>query len=195
MKKILLLLMTFVTLSLAEPADRTGPYIAVGGGYAVFNDDGRMQAAVVDNSYDLNIIGGVFINKYLSVELTYDSFRIFENVYNLNTTKLSVIDVDAKAHYPFWKDQIDLYGAFGAGQLYWSENLNGTVRDANSGVLRGDIGVGFRALEWLTLNVGYRRYFFTLDHNTGTKDSDNNIVYKRYNMDVSSAYANIEVQF
>ncbi|MBU1641761.1 porin family protein [bacterium] len=195
MKKILLTLMTLVTLALAEPADRTGPYIAVGWGYAVFDDDGRMQAPSLDNSYNINLIGGVFINKYLSVELAYDSYKTFENVYNLNTTKISFIDVDAKAHYPFWNDNIDLYGAFGAGQVFWSENLNGIVQDNKSGVLRGDIGVGFRALEWLTMNVGYRRYFFTLDHNTGTKDSENNIIYERYNMKVSSVYVTIEVQF
>jgi hypothetical protein len=195
MKKILSLLMAAVTLTLAEPADRTGPYIAAGGGYALFNDDGRMQAATIDNSYNLNLMGGVFINKYLSVELAYDYFKTFENVYNLNTTKISIIDVDAKAHYPFWHQHIDLYGAFGAGQVFWSENLNGTAHNDKSGVLRGDVGVGFRALEWLTLNIGYRKYFFTLDHNTGTKDSDNNIIYERYNMDVSSVYTTIEVQF
>jgi len=195
MKKILLSLMALVTLALAEPVDRTGPYIAVGWGYAVFNDDGRMQAASLDNAYNLNYIGGVFINKYLSVELAYDSYKTFENVYNLNTTKISVIDVDAKAHYPLWNERIDLYGAFGAGQVFWSENLNGITQSDKSGVLRGDVGVGFRALEWLTMNVGYRRYFFTLDHNTGTKDSENNIIYERYKMKVSSVYATIEVQF
>ena len=195
MKKILVSLMALVTLALAEPADRTGPYIAVGWGYAVLNDDGRMQAASLDNAYNLNFIGGVFINQYLSVELAYDTYKTFENVYNLNTTKISVIDVDAKAHYPFWNDKIDLYGAFGAGQVFWSEDLNGVSQGDKSGVLRGDVGVGFRALEWLTMNVGYRRYYFTLDHNTGTKDSENNIIYERYDMKVSSVYATIEVQF
>jgi hypothetical protein len=195
MKKIVLLLVALVTFSMAESTDRVGPYIALGGGYALFNDDTRMQADTIDNSYNLNIIGGVFINKYLSVELAYDYYNKFDNIYNANTTKITILDVDAKAHYPLSDDRIDLYGAFGAGQILWRETLEGVSRDDKSNVLRGDIGVGFRALEWLTLNVGYRRYFFSLEHNTGTQDSDNNIIYKRYNMEVGSAYVNIEVQF
>lgn len=195
MKKTVLLLMALVTLSMAESADRVGPYIALGGGYALFNDDKRMQAATIDNSYNLNIIGGVFINKYLSVELAYDYYKRFENIENANTTKITIVDVDAKAHYPLSQERIDLYAAFGAGQVLWRETLEGVSQNDKSNILRGDIGVGIRALEWLTVNVGYRRYFFSLEHNTGTQDSDNNIIYERYNMEVSSAYANIEVQF
>ena len=195
MKKIVLLLVALVTFSMAESTDRVGPYIALGGGYALFNDDTRMEADTIDNSYNLNVIGGVFINKYLSVELAYDYYNKFDNIYNANTTKITILDVDAKAHYPLSDDRIDLYGAFGAGQILWRETLEGVSNDDKSNVLRGDIGVGFRALEWLTLNVGYRRYFFSLEHNTGTQDSDNNIIYKRYNMEVGSAYVNIEVQF
>lgn len=197
MKKIVLALLGLVTLSFAEPMDRTGPYIAIGGGYAVFEDDQRMvaQASGVDHSYNINIIGGAFINRYLSVEIAYDYYETFVNDENADTTKLSVIDVAAKAHYPFWKERIDLYGAFGAGQVYWVENLGGISRDDKSGILRGDVGVGYRALNWLTFNVGYRRYFFTLDHQTGEIDADNNIIYERYNMELGSAYANIEVQF
>ena len=195
MKKALFALVALATLSWAEPDDRTGPYIAAGGGYALFDDDKRMGPGEMGSSYNLNIIGGVFINKYLSVELCYDYYEPFENKDNLNTTKISVVDVDAKAHYPFWKERIDIYGAFGAGQLFWAEELDGVSQKDKSNILRGDVGVGFRALEWLTLNVGFRRYFFTLEHDTGTVDSDNNIVYKRYHMEVDSVYANIEVQF
>ena len=195
MKKIVLLLVALVTFSMAESTDRVGPYIALGGGYALFNDDTRMEADTIDNSYNLNVIGGVFINKYLSVELCYDYYKRFENIYNANTTKITIVDVDAKAHYPLSEDRIDLYGAFGAGQILWRETLQGVSRDDKSNVLRGDVGVGVRALEWLTVNIGYRRYFFSLEHNTDTLDSDNNIIYERYNMEVSSVYANIEVQF
>ncbi len=196
MKKVFLVLVTLVTLSFAEPADRTGPYIAVGGGYALFEDDRRMETASqeVNPSYNLNIIGGAFINRYLSVELSYDYYDTFVNDLNENTTKLSIIDVATKAHYPLWKERIDLYGAFGAGQVFWSENLNGVRQDSKSGILRGDVGIGYRPLNWLTFNVGFRRYFFTLDQQTGT-DSDGNVLYHRYYMELSSGYANIEVQF
>ena len=197
MKKIILLLFSLVTLSFGESMDRTGPYIAVGGGYAVFNDDFRMDAEPlgVNHSYNVNIIGGAFINRYLSVEIAYDYYETFDNDKNSNTTKLSIADVAAKVHYPFWKDRIDLYGAFGAGQVYWKENLNGVSQDDQSGVLRADFGVGFRALEWLTINMGYRKYHFTLDHNTGETDVDDNIIYQRHNMELGSAYTNIEVLF
>ncbi len=197
MKKIIFLLLSLITLSYGEPMDRTGPYIALGGGYAVFYDDQRMDAEPlgVNHSYNINIIGGAFINRYLSVEIAYDYYETFENDKNSNTTKLSVADVAVKAHYPFWKERIDLYGAFGAGQIYWDENLNGISQDDQSGVLRADVGVGFRALKWLTINVGYRRYIFTLDHETGERDIDNNIIYQQYNMELGSAYTNIEVLF
>lgn len=197
MKKIVLLLLSLVTLSLGEPMDRTGPYLAVGVCYAVFDDDLRMEAEPlgINSSYNVNIIGGAFINRYLSVEIAYDYYSVFENDLNVNTTKLSVADVAAKAHYPFWKERIDLYGAFGAGQIYWSENVNGNTQEDQSGVLRADVGVGFRALKWLTINVGYRRYLFTLEHDTGETDADSNIIYQQHNMKLSSAYTNIEVLF
>ncbi len=193
MKKLVIVLLAFAAIAFAQSDDdRTGPYIAVGGGYAVFNDDHRMDAEPlgVNPSYNLNIIGGAFLNQYFSVEISYDYYDTFVNDQNENTTKLYVLDVAAKAHYPFWKDRIDLYAAFGAGQVYWKEKLDGVSQEDKSGVLRGDAGVGFRALDWLTINIGYRRYFFTLD-----QEADGTIPSHSYFMDLSSAYTNIEVQF
>ena len=189
MKKIGIAFLSLVTLVFGEPVDRTGPYIAIGGGYAVFDDDHRMDAepSGINPSYNLNIIGGAFINRYLSVEIAFDYYDTFVNDENENTTDLSIFDVAAKAHYPFWDNRIDLYAAFGAGQVFWKEKTD-IRRDDKSGILRGDAGIGFRALDWLTINMGYRRYFFTLDHETGSD-------YERYKMELSSAYTNIEVQF
>ncbi len=195
MTKIAALFLLITTLALAEPADRTGPYIAIGGGYAVFDDDDRMEAEQIDPSFNVSITGGAFINKYLSVELCLDYYETFTNETNTNSTGIYFFDAAVKAHYPFWKERIDLYAAFGAGGIAWKENLNGVSQNDNSSATRGDVGIGFRAQEWLTFNVGFRRYFFTLDHDTGTIDPDNNIIYERYNMQVSSGYANIEVQF
>ena len=197
MKKLIIALLSVVTFAFGEPMDRTGPYIAVGGGYAVFDDDHRMEAepSGITPSYNLNIIGGAFINRYLSVEIAFDYYDTFVNDDNENTTKLYIADVAVKAHYPLWDNRIDLYGAFGAGQVYWDEDLNSISQENTAGALRGDIGVGYRAVDWLTLNIGARRYFFTLDHQTGEIDADGNTVIKQYFMDLSSAYANIEVQF
>jgi len=187
MKKLLLLLLIFSTLLSAEAIDRTGPYIALGGGYATFYDDGRLGESELDTAYNINLIGGVFINKYLSVELNFDYYDTFKNAVG-DTTDIYMIEATAKAHYPVWRNRIDFYGAFGAGGMWWKENLNTLSQEDNSGVVSGDLGVGLRAMKWLTLNLGYRHYFFTLDHqNTDSTD--------RYYMEIGSAYANIEVQF
>ena len=154
-----------------------------------------MGTEVVEPSYNVNLIGGVFINKYLSVELGYDYYNTFTTASQVNTTRIYFLDAATKAHDSVWRERIDLYAAFRAGGVFWKENLAGVAQEDNSGAVGGDIGVGFRALEWLTFNVGYKRYFFTLEHDTQTKDALDNIVYERYNMEVGSAYANIEVLF
>ena len=193
MKKMILTLLTFTTLLFAEAIDRTGPYLALGGGYATFYDAGRLGATPLESTYNVNFIGGVFINRYLSVEFGFDYYDTFENEAG-DTTKIYTFEAIAKAHYPFWRNRIDLYAAFGAGGMEWHETLDGYTQDDNSGVVSGDIGVGLRAIEWLTFNLGYRRYFFTLDHAvTATKTTEAQII--RHNMELGSVYANIEVQF
>lgn len=189
MRKLFVVLVVLVNMALAEEVDRTGPYIAVGGGYAVFYDDNRMGSEPIDPSYNLNFIAGAFINKYLSVEVAVDYYNTFTNT-SKDTTNIYIYDAAAKAHYPLWNDRIDLYAAFGAGGISWKETLDNVTQESSSGAVRGDVGAGFRALEWLTLNVGYRRYFFTLD-----KVDANGLITEQYNMELSSAYVNIEVQF
>ena len=185
----LCLFLTLVALSLwAEPMDRTGPYIAAGGGYTAFYDDGRLGEGKIDNSYDLLLVGGAFINKYLSVEMTVDYFDTFGSQAHENTTRVYMLEASAKAHYSFWKERIDLYGAFGAGGIFWKENIDGVGDKDNSGVTSGDLGVGFRVMRDLTINVGYRRYFFILE------DSKTSVL-KKYNMQTGSVYSTIEVQF
>ncbi len=193
MKKLLLLL-TLSTLLFSEARDRTGPYLALGGGYATLDDNQRMQGRVED-SYNINLIGGAFINKYFSVELAGDYYAKFNNAENENSTSVYFIDAAAKAHYPFWRNRIDVYAAFGAGAVFWKEQYNGGSEDDRSSALRGDIGIGYRVLETLTLNLGYRRYFFILDDTTSALLTNGDPEVIRYNMQVSSAYVNIEVQF
>jgi len=185
--KYVLLLITVVSFLWAEPVDRTGPYLAAGGGYTNFYDEGRIGAEV-DNSYDLILVGGAFINKHLSVELIVDYFDTFSSQYNQNTTNVYMIEASAKAHYPFWKERIDLYGAFGAGGIFWRETINGLSDKDNSGVTSGDLGVGFRVMKNLTINLGYRRYFFILED---TKTGE----LEKFNMETGSVYSTIEVQF
>ncbi len=189
MTKLLIALLVLMNMVFAEELERTGPYIALGGGYAVFYDDNRMGSEPIDPSYNLNFIAGAFINTYLSVEIAIDYYNTFTNTAN-DTTKIYIFDAAAKVHYPFWDERIDLYAAFGAGGITWKETLINITQESSSGALRGDAGVGFRALEWLTLNIGYRRYFFTLD-----KVDANGLLTEQYNMELSSTYANIEVQF
>ena len=193
MKKIVITLITLTTLLFAEAIDRTGPYVALGGGYANFYNDGRLGATELGPTYNVNLIGGVFINKFLSVDLMLDYFDTFENSVG-DTTDIFMLEAVVKAHYPVWRDRIDFYGAFGAGGMLWKEDLKGVSQSDNSGVISGDIGVGIRAVKWLTLNLGYRRYFFKLDQlkEITTKNDEG---FERYYMELSSIYANIEVQF
>ncbi len=197
MIRLYLLPFFFCIALMGESLDRTGPYISLGGGYTSFIDDGRMDASNLNHGSNINLIGGAFINKYLSVELGLDYFTPFTNPDNENMTELYFADAAAKAHYAFWRDRIDLYAAFGAGVVLWKETLNDKFQDDKAGSLRADLGVGFRALEWLTLNIGYRRYFFTLDDNYQSKDANGKEEYNfdRYHMRADAAYANIEVQF
>ena len=180
-----------------EAVDRTGPYLSLGMGHSTLEDDGRMQTQKIDTQNNYTLVGGAFINKYLSVEINLDYFETFTNSENSNETTIYIVDAAAKAHYSVWKDRIDFYGAFGAGSILWKETLNGVSQDDKAGVLRGDLGIGFRAVEWLTLNIGLRRYYFTLDHSYETKDSNDKPVYNynRFHMTATSAYANLEVQF
>jgi len=193
--RYLLLLMLLAGVSAAEKVDRTGPYLSLGGGYAMFYDDGRLADVAVDPSYNINLIGGAYINKYFSVELSMDYYDTFTNSVNDNTSTIYIIDATAKAHYSFWRERIDIYGAFGAGGVFWREYKDNLSQSDNSGVTRGDVGIGLRVMEDLTINLGYRRYFFTLEHDTGNRDDLNNIIYDTYNMQIGSVYTNIEVQF
>ena len=193
MKKVLLLL-TLSTLLFSEAIDRTGPYLSLGGGHATLDDDQRMQGDI-EHTYNINLIGGAFINEYFSVELGGDYYSTFSTLENENSTKVYFIDAAAKAHYPFWRNRIDVYAAFGAGAIFWKENINGVSKDDRSSALRGDMGIGYRVLETLTLNLGYRRYFFILDDTTGEILDNGDPEVIRYNMQIGSAYANIEVQF
>ena len=193
MKKLLVLII-FTALLFAEAIDRTGPYLSLGGGYAGLDDDKRMQGDV-ESSYNVNLIGGAFINKYFSVELAVDYYDKFTTADNTNSTTVYFIDAAAKVHYPFWRNRIDIYASFGAGAVLWKEHYNGGDENDRSSALRGDVGIGYRLLDDLTLNLGYRRYFFILDDDTGglLENGDPEII--RYNMQIGSAYANIEVQF
>ena len=193
MKKLLLLL-ALSTLLFSEAIDRTGPYLSLGGGYTTLDDDQRMKGEV-EGSYNINLIGGAFINKYFSVELGGDYYGTFSSSENTNSTHVYFIDAAAKAHYPFWRNRIDLYAAFGAGAVFWKENIDGVGESDRSSALRGDVGIGYRVLKNLTFNLGYRRYFFILDDTTGALLDNGDPEIIRYNMQISSAYANIEVQF
>ena len=189
MRKSLFLVMFLPLMLGAEVLDRTGPYLAAGGGYATFKDKGRLEGTL-NSTQNGFITGGAFINKYLSVELMVDYFDTVTTQNKENTTDLYFFCIDTKAHYPFWKDRIDLFGSFGAGGVSWKETLNGVSQKEKSSALMGEAGVGVRVVEDVTLNVGYRRYFFTLVQNDLTGH-----IEKQYKMEMSSLYASVEVQF
>ena len=193
MKKIVMMIMALTSFLYAEAIDRTGPYVALGGGYTAFHDDGRLGTSKIDNSSNINLIGGVFINKYLSVELGLNYFNTFTNKVG-DTTTIYTFEAITKAHYPVWRNRIDFHAAFGAGGMQWKERLVGVRQDDNTGIISGDLGVGLRAVDWLTINFGYRHHLFTLDHQVTAPDPKDSYV-TRYNMGIGSIYTNIEVQF
>jgi len=176
-------------LAWGEVTDRTGPYLAVGGGHTTFKDEGRLEAHT-NNSNNGFFTAGAFINKYLSVEIALDYYDTITTDTNDNITDLYFFYIDTKAHYPFWKDRIDLFAAFGAGGVSWDERLNGVTQQDKSSALMVEAGVGIRVMPSLTFNMGYRRHFFTLIQEDLVGNEN-----QQYKMEMSSLYGSIEVQF
>ncbi len=177
--------MLFISVSVW--AERSGPYVGVGVGLTNYNDDGRL-AAITDNSSEtLRLYAGAYINEYLSVEMDYSGmmeFKGYSGEGGAVTNEFSVFSVAALAHYPIADNSADLYAKFGAGQLFWEESGSEEHSDDSAAILFG-LGLGYRLMETLTLNLGYDLYAFSMD---GVNE-------EHYNMTLGLVYMKIEVQF
>ncbi|MHC3994106.1 outer membrane beta-barrel protein [Thiomicrolovo sp. ZZH C-3] len=167
-------------------ADRTGPYLEAGAGLGSYNDDGRRAEITTASAPQYRFGAGAFINRHLSVSLEYAQFGDFKGTTGTGEKSeetFKVLSADVTGHYPIFNDRVDLFARFGAGELYWDQRLP-ERKSSSAGTLVYGIGVGIRALAWLTVNAGYDFYQFGLDEN-GTS----------YAMGLGTAYIGLQVQF
>jgi len=181
-KKLLLIMLFCVTLW----ADRSGPYIGIGAGLAIY-DDGNRLASIEDKSDEAyRIYAGAYINEYFSVEIDYTAGMRFEGVSVLGgdvVDTFSVFSIAALAHYPLEKYGVDFYGKFGAGQLQWKESgIAGS--SSNAGTILFGAGMGYRFGEQFTFNVGYDYYAFKME-----------VLIQNYRMSLGMPYVKFEMQF
>ncbi len=182
MKRWLWLLLPFWLLA----GERAGPYLSAGGGLADYQDDGRLSAVESKDVARVHFNAGAFINENLSVELAFGHFNDFSGKDQSGRSvreSFNIFSANVLAHYPVMEDQIDLFGKFGAGQIFWTETGPQT-RSSSSAALVYGIGIGVRPLPWLTLNLGYDLNTFRMDTNT-----------TQYDMSLGTAYLELQVQF
>lgn len=184
MMRILLVLALLLTFS---HADREGgPYIGAGAGVSKLGNDGLYGTLKSDTSGSATFYGGAYINKYLSVELSYASFDAWhvKKGYEINDTdtlNFGALGVSTLAHYPFFDDALDTYARFGVAQM----SLGGASA-LGFGYLVG-AGVAYRINDFLALRVAYDLYSFDYDKD-GDEVADNS-------MQIEFLYSAIEVQF
>jgi len=167
-------------------AERSGPYLGAGVGLGSYDDDGRLAKVEAGERTQYRFAGGAFINRHLSVALAYGRFEAFEGRTAegaLSSERFETISAEAAAHYPVWKDRIDLFAKFGAGEIFWDQTAPGH-HSSSAAVLVYGVGIGFRPQPRVTLNAGYDLYRFSMDAN-GTS----------FDMGLGSAYVGVEVQF
>jgi hypothetical protein len=159
-------------------ADRGGgPYIGLGYGLSEFNDDGAYKEKKTDNSSSIIVYGGAYINKYLSVELSYVSFnagRAYKAINEADTEvdiSFTSLNFSTLAHYAFFDDTLDFYGKFGVGEV-------GSSGAGTSGfTMLFGAGIGYRFNETYSMKLAYDRYLIDYDKTSVEKQMQVNIIY------------------
>lgn len=183
MRRVALLL--FAAAGLAG-AERTGPYLGIGAGLSGYDDDGRLASVESSNVAQYRVTAGAYINKHFSVELGYAHFNPFEGVNRDGAAvreRFEVVSASALGHYPLAEDRFDLFARFGAGQIFWNESGDSS-RKSNAGTVIFGAGAGVRPLPWLTFLAGFDLYRFGMEVDS-----------TRYDMQLGSAYLEVQVQF
>ena len=168
-------------------ADRDGgPYIGIGHGLSVFNDDALFPDQEAKANPTAIIYAGAYINKHLSVELNYTSFNAFGlnegyRVEDQKYTSGQAVGVSTLAHYAFFDDQLDFYARFGVADVSLSEFGSGGFS-----FLVG-AGTSWRVNQWFALRFAYEQYQFDYD-------ADNNSQVDRH-FSVDYIYTAMEFQF
>jgi len=178
----------FLLLFSSLLADRDGgPYLGFGYGVSQY-DDGNLNESVIENrSNSLVFYAGAYINKHLSVELGYTNFNASTNDSfivkddSIKNVTLSTITISTLAHYAFFKDKLDLYARFGAGEI--DQN---NIDNEGFSMLYG-VGMGYRFNKYFDIKLAYDNYQIDYD-----EDDDKSTDYK---MQLHLVYTAIEVQF
>ena len=187
MKYILLFLLFYTTLF----ADRDGgPYLGFGYGISQFNDDKFYNNIKENSSESATFYAGAYINKHLSVELSYvsfdakglgDSFLVNKDSSLDQTINFYATTISTLAHYPILNDKLDLYARFGAGEM------GSNIASDNGFTLVYGVGIAYRLNKTVETKFAYDSYHFDFDINED-KSSD-------YKMVLDYLYIAIEVQF
>ncbi len=173
--RFLLLLLPLLLFS-ADLKRDGGPYIGVGYGTSVLQDNGYYNTDN-DTSSVILVYAGAYINEYLSVEIEYESGLSYKKN-TQESVDFSFLLINTQAHYPLYYDMFDLFAKFGAGEV----NQNSTGFSFVFGV-----GTAYRYSNRIALKVGYNYYNFDIDIN-GDNSGDQTI-------SISNPYFAVEVQF
>ena len=168
-------------------ADRVGPYAGMGAGLANYDDDGRLTSLEGRSQEAFRIYAGAYINENFSVEVDYNAVMEFDGILQDKgevTEKFSFLSTAVVLHYPVADDTTDLFLKFGASEVFWRERGGESHKDSAAAMLIG-LGVGYRLKEYLTLNLGYDAYFFSMDISE----------QESYDMLMGTVCVKIEVQF
>ncbi len=179
----------FILLVLAASlfsAERSGPYLGIGYGISLLEDDGYYVAEKPETRTLLRGYAGAYLNEHFSVELDYTHFNAYEgehSSYGKVEEQFTLLSVAAVAHYPLYNDTLDLFAKFGAGEITWNES--GTVnRSSSAAALLVGGGFALRFVEDVSIKIGYDLTSFGLQDVSTT-----------YDMYIQYGYGAVEVQF
>ena len=187
MRYILIFLVLYSSLIASRDG---GPYIGLGYGISQYNDDKYYTDMKEDSSESATFYVGAYINKHLSVELSYvsfdakglgDSFLVNKDSSSDETINFYATTISTLAHYPILNDKLDLYARFGAGEM------GSNIANDNGFTLVYGVGIAYRFNETFETKLAYDSYHFGFDINED-KSSE-------YRMVLDYLYMAIEVQF
>ncbi|MBL0708884.1 MAG: outer membrane beta-barrel protein [Sulfurimonas sp.] len=179
--KIILSILIFCSMLLADREG--GPYIGIGYGLSSYDDDGIYKERLDKDSTASLLYAGAYINRHLSVELSYinfnqgETYKVINDSDETRSISFSAIDVSTLAHYAFFDDILDFYAKVGVG------NMKSDISSDGFCIVYGG-GIALRFSKMWSMKIAYDRY---------RTDYDKGDLGKTIDLDV--VYSAIEVQF
>ncbi len=168
--------LTMIVLLSSLYADRDGgPYLGLGYGEYTSKDSNPSASKSENASSFINAYAGAYINKHLSVELSY--LRDYES--NDASMEFTALSVSTLAHYPFYDDMFDIYAKFGASNIGIKN-----FEDDGFGFIYG-AGFGYRLSDLIGFKIAYDRYDFKYKESLDVS----------HGMTVDCVYGAMEFQF